>query len=98
MLQSPSRSTTGPARPTVGNSYDNALAETTNGRYKAERVYGPDATGLEDLSHFVRSTLLLVHWFNEQHRHGYCDDVPPTEFAAAFYAAQQTDQSLARIQ
>ena len=37
------------ARPSIGtvaDSYDNALAETTNGLYKTECVYGPDATGL----------------------------------------------------
>src|SRR5512132_3441714 len=36
------------ARPSIGtvaDSYDNALAETTNGLYKAECVYGPDADG-----------------------------------------------------
>ena len=32
-----------------------------------------------------------VHWFNEHRLHGHCDDVPPAEFEAAFYAAQQTD-------
>src|SRR4051794_16475203 len=34
------------ARPSIGtvaDSYDNALAETTNGLYKAECVHGPDA-------------------------------------------------------
>ncbi|MCB9423501.1 MAG: IS3 family transposase, partial [Actinobacteria bacterium] len=34
------------ARPSIGtvaDSYDNALAETTNGLYKTECVYGPDA-------------------------------------------------------
>ena len=34
------------ARPSIGtvaNSYDNALAESVNGLYKAECVYGPDA-------------------------------------------------------
>src|SRR5690554_7043696 len=34
------------ARPSIGtvaDSFDNALAETTNGLYKAECVYGPDA-------------------------------------------------------
>ena len=36
------------ARPSIGtvaDSYDNALAETTNGLYKAECVYGPDTAG-----------------------------------------------------
>jgi transposase InsO family protein len=35
------------ARPSIGtvaDSYDNALSETVNGLYKAECVYGPDAT------------------------------------------------------
>jgi putative transposase len=31
-----------------------------------------------------------VHWFNEQRLHGHCDDVPPAEFEAAFYAAATT--------
>jgi hypothetical protein len=31
-----------------------------------------------------------VHWFNEDRLHGHCDDVPPAEFEAAFYAAHQT--------
>ncbi|MDZ7734521.1 MAG: IS3 family transposase [Acidimicrobiia bacterium] len=37
------------ARPSIGtvaDSYDNALAETTNGLYKTECVYGPDSTRL----------------------------------------------------
>jgi putative transposase len=36
------------ARPSIGtiaDSFDNALAETTNGLYKTECVYGPDANG-----------------------------------------------------
>ena len=38
------------ARPSIGtvaDSFDNALAETTNGLYKAECVYGPDTNGWE---------------------------------------------------
>jgi putative transposase len=37
------------------------------------------------------ATLSWAHWFNEDRLHSYCDDVPPAEFEAAFYAAQQTD-------
>ena len=33
----------GPSIGTVADSYDNALAETTNGLYKTECVFGPDA-------------------------------------------------------
>jgi transposase InsO family protein len=81
------------ARPSIGtvaDSFDNALAETTNGLYKAECVYGPDASRpWNDVDELELATLSWVHWFNEQRLHGYCGDVPPAEFEAAFYAAQQ---------
>jgi putative transposase len=85
------------ARPSIGtvaDSYDNALAETTNGLYKAECVYGPDTNGWEDVSHLELATLSWVHWFNNDRLHSHCDDVPPAEFEAAFYAAQQPEQLL----
>lgn len=34
-----------PSIGTVGDSYDNALAETVNGYYKAELIYGPARRG-----------------------------------------------------
>jgi putative transposase len=89
------------ARPSIGtvaDSFDNALAETTHGLYKAECVYGPDANGWEDAGHLELATLGWVHWFNHERLHSYCGDVPPAEFEAAFYADQQTDQSLVGIQ
>jgi putative transposase len=83
------------ARPSIGtvaDSYDNALAETTNGLYKAECVRGPDAPVVwDDVDQLELETLSWVHWFNEHRLHSHCGDVPPTEFEAAFYAAQQTD-------
>ena len=83
------------ARPSIGtvaDSYDNALAETTNGLYKTECVYGPDAPRpWEDVDELELATLSWVHWFNEGRLHGHCRDVPPAEFEAAFYAAQQPD-------
>ena len=57
------------ARPSIGtvaDSYDNALAETTNGLYKTELVYGPDATGWDDVDELELATLSWVHWFNER--------------------------------
>lgn len=79
------------ARPSIGtvaDSYDNALAETTNGLYKTECVYGPDTCGWDDVDALELATLSWVHWFNEQRLHGHCDDRPPAEYEAAFYAAQ----------
>ena len=81
------------ARPSIGtvaDSYDNALAETVNGLYKTECVYGPDATGWDDVDELELATLSWVHWFNQDRLHSHCDDAPPAEFEAAFYAAQQT--------
>ncbi|MDC3402514.1 IS3 family transposase [bacterium] len=82
------------ARPSIGtiaDSFDNALAETTNGLYKTECVFGPDAPRpWNDVDELELATLSWVHWFNEDRLHGHCGDVPPAEFEAAFYAAQQT--------
>ena len=83
------------ARPSIGtvaDSYDNALAETTNGLYKTECVHGPDAPRhWDDVDEVELATLSWVHWFNDHRLHGHCGDIPPAEFEAAFYAAQQTD-------
>lgn len=83
------------ARPSIGtvaDSYDNALAETTNGLYKTECVYGPDAPRpWDDVDELELATLGWVHWFNEERLHGHCGHVPPAELEAAFYAAQQAD-------
>jgi len=89
------------ARPSIGtvaDSYDNALAETTNGLYKTECVYGPDTNGWADVDELELATLSWVHWFNEQRLHSHCHDVPPAEFEAAFYADQQTDPNRVGIQ
>ena len=76
-----------PSIGTVGDSYDNALAETVNGYYKAELVRGPARLGpwktVEDLE---LATLGWVHWHNTQRLHGYLGDIPPAEFENAFYA------------
>jgi putative transposase len=90
------------ARPSIGtvaDSYDNALAETTNGLYKTECVYGPDAPRpWDDVEEVELATLSWVHWFNEQRLHSHCHDTPPAEFEAAFYAAQQADPAGVGIQ
>ena len=80
-----------PSIGTIADSFDNAPAETTNGLYKAECVYGPDAQTLwDDVDDLELATLSWVHWFNADRLHSHCRDVPPDEFEAAFYAAQQT--------
>jgi putative transposase len=79
------------ARPTIGTvaDCDNALAETTNGLHKTECVYGPAATGWDDVDHLEFERLSWVHWVNQERLLSHCD-VPPAESDAAFYAARQT--------
>jgi putative transposase len=70
-----------------GDSYDNALAETVNGLYKAELItrQGPWRT-VEDVE---LATSRWVHWWNTKRLHSACGDVPPAEYEAAYWADQQ---------
>ena len=73
-----------PSIGTVADSYDNALAETVNGLYKCECVYGPDANGWDDADALELETLAWVHWFNTARLHSHCGDIPPAEFEASW--------------
>jgi len=85
-----------PSIGSVGDSYDNALAETVNGYYKAELIRGPARTGpWKTVEEVELGTLGWVHWHNTSRLHGYLDDLPPIEFEARFYATRQTDQVMA---
>ena len=67
----------------VGDSYDNALAESTIGLYKTECVRhdGPWRS-VEDVE---LATLGWVHWFNETRLHSALGWIPPTEFENDHY-------------
>ena len=67
-----------------GDSYDNAVAESFNGLYKAELIWrdGP----WEGVSDVERATGGYVAWFNKQRLHSACADLPPAEFEAAWRA------------
>ncbi|TWH27064.1 transposase InsO family protein [Isoptericola variabilis J7] len=87
-----------PSIGTVGDSFDNALAETVNGYYKAELIRGPARSGpwrtVEDVE---LATLGWVHWHNHQRLHGYLGDLPPAEFEGRFYATHQGHEALVGI-
>lgn len=70
-----------------GDSYDNALAETVNGLYKAELIHrqGPWRT----VDQVELATSEWVHWWNTQRLHSACGDVPPVEYEAAYRATLQ---------
>ncbi|MGK0224332.1 MAG: putative transposase, partial [Limisphaerales bacterium] len=67
----------------VGASYDNALAETINGLYKAEliRQKGP-WRGIEDVEF---ATLTWVDWFNNRRLMETIGNVPPAELETEYY-------------
>jgi transposase InsO family protein len=82
-----------PSIGSVGDSYDNALAETVNGYYKAELIRGPTRRGpWKTVEEVELATLGWVHWHNTQRLHGYLDDRTPTESEQEFYATHQADQ------
>jgi putative transposase len=68
----------------VGDSFDNALAETINGLFKTELIKprGPWRT-LEQVEY---STAEWVDWFNHSRLYEYCGDIPPAQLEEAFYA------------
>ena len=83
-----------PSIGTVGDSYDNALAETVNGLYKTELVYGPDQGPWKTVADVELATLGWVHWYNTERLHGYLDDVPPAEFEDTYHAKQADRQPI----
>jgi putative transposase len=63
---------------TVGDAYDNALAETTIGLFKTELIHrrGPWRTR----DQIELATLEYVDWYNHRRPHRAAADLPPAEF------------------
>jgi putative transposase len=72
----------------VGDAYDNAMAETLNGLYKAEVIWkqGP----WRNREAIERATLEWVHWFNTKRLLAPIGDVPPAEFEKSYYNALES--------
>jgi putative transposase len=72
-----------PSVGSVGDAYDNALAETTVGSFKIEliRRHGP----WRDAEHIEVETLQWVHWFNTDRPHEYLDDLTPEQAEKLYY-------------
>lgn len=71
-----------------GDSYDNALAETVNGLYKAElirRHAGPWRSADE----VEAATAEWVHWWNTSRLHETCGYLPPAEYEAAYHVNEE---------
>ena len=70
----------------VGDAYDNAMAESQIGIYKTELI-GPEGPW-RDVEQVEIQTLNWVHWFNHNRIHESIDDLTPTEVEQAHYAAR----------
>jgi putative transposase len=82
-----------PSVGSVGDSYDNALAETVNGLFKTEviRRRGPWRT----LEAVEFATLEWVDWYNNRRLLGPIGDIPPAEAEDRYYAVQRQQTALA---
>lgn len=69
----------------VGDSHDNALAETINGLYKAEVIHRRSWKNREAVE---LATLDWVDWYNHKRLLGSIGNVPPAEAEAAYYRQQ----------
>jgi putative transposase len=68
----------------VGDSYDNALAESVHALYKAELIErgGP----WHSAAQVELATAGWVTWWNEQRLHSACGNLPPAEFEQTYWA------------
>ncbi len=73
-----------PSVGTVGDAYDNALAESIIGLFKTELVKprGPWRTP----DQLEVAILEYVDWFNHRRLFQACGDIPPAQLEEAFYA------------
>jgi transposase InsO family protein len=82
-----------PSVGSVGDSYDNALAETINGLYKAEVIWrrGP----WRSMEAVELATLEWVDWFNNRRLLEPIGNIPPAEAEAAYYREMEEPAKLA---
>ena len=77
-----------PSVGSVGDSYDNALAETINGLYKAEVIHRRGPWRSMEAVEFA--TLEWVDWFNNRRLLEPIGNIPPAEAEARYYASLGT--------
>jgi transposase InsO family protein len=82
-----------PSVGSVGDSYDNALAESVIGLYKTEviRRRGP-WKNIEDVEF---ATLEWIDWFNNRRLLEPLGNIPPAEFEDVYYRSQKTQVQVA---
>ena len=78
------RPVSSPSVGSVGDSYDNALAETINGLYKAEVIHRRGPWRSFEAVEFA--TLEWVDWFNNRRLLESIGNIPPAEAEERYYA------------
>ncbi len=83
-----------PSVGSVGDSYDNAMAESVIGLYKAELIHlrGPWKT----FEQVELATLEWIEWWNRRRLHSAIGDVPPAEYEAAYAGSPDANASAPR--
>jgi putative transposase len=81
-----------PSVGSVGDSYDNALAETINGLFKAEVIHRRGPWRSAEAVEFA--TLEWVDWFNNRRLLEPIGNIPPAEAEARYYA-QRDERAMA---
>jgi len=76
-----------PSTGSVGDSYDNALAESVNGLFKTELI--KPRKPWRTVEEVELATLEWVWWFNNTRRHSELDYRTPNEAHASHYPSQQ---------
>ncbi len=79
-----------PSVGSVGDSFDNAMAESAIGLYKTELIRRQGPWRTPDQVEFA--TLEYIDWFNNRRLHGEIGHVPPAVFEEVFYASRAKDQ------
>ena len=75
-----------PSVGSVGDSYDNALAETINGLYKAEVIHRPGPWRSFEAVEYA--TLEWIDWFNHRRLLEPIGNIPPAEAEDQYHAAE----------
>ena len=79
-----------PSVGSVGDSYDNALAESVIGLYKTELIH--KRAPWKDLDQVEYATLEYVDWFNHRRLLEPIGDIPPAEKEANYHQQQERVQ------
>lgn len=80
---------------TVGDSYDNAMAEALNSLFKAECIRNPmmrPTGGWVSIRDVEIATAEWVDWYNHRRLHGEIGLVPPAEYESTYWNQHPDDR------